>query len=88
MNILITGVAGFIGFHLSQKLLAAGFRVSGIDNLNTYYDVQLKHDRLALLKQNEAFSFYQIDLNQKDELAQVFKNDQITHVVNLACGIH
>ena len=84
MNILITGVAGFIGFHLSQKLLAAGFRVSGIDNLNTYYDVQLKHDRLALLKQNEAFSFYQVDLNQKDELAQVFKNDQITHVVNLA----
>ena len=54
MHILITGVAGFIGFHLAKRLLAEGHRVTGLDNLNDYYSVQLKRDRLAQLKKMEA----------------------------------
>ena len=55
-NVLVTGAAGFIGFHLSRRLLADGCRVTGIDNLNPYYDVQLKKDRLALLTGSKDFA--------------------------------
>lgn len=62
MHILITGVAGFIGFHLAKRLLAEGHRVTGLDNLNDYYSVQLKRDRLAQLKNDTDFSFIKTDL--------------------------
>ena len=61
MNILVTGAAGFIGFHLSQALLNDHHRVLGIDNLNDYYDVNLKKDRLNLLKKHENFRFIKMD---------------------------
>ena len=57
MNILITGAAGFIGYHLSDKLLALGYEVYGVDNLNSYYDVSLKQARLAQLLPNKNFIF-------------------------------
>ena len=83
MNILITGCAGFIGFHASKKFLAEGYTVVGIDNLNKYYDVQLKKDRLENLK-SPNFKFYRLDLNQKDNLREIFKDHNINYVVNLA----
>ena len=58
MKILITGAAGFIGFHISKRLLEAGFEVIGLDNLNDYYDINLKTDRLKILKESESFTFY------------------------------
>jgi len=83
-NILITGTAGFIGFHLATRLLKEGFHVFGVDNLNDYYDVNLKKDRLHLLKKNSEFSFYQIDLKDLDDLSAIFKEQSIDVVVNLA----
>ena len=61
MHVLVTGAAGFIGFHTSQRLLLAGHSVVGLDNLNDYYCVDLKKDRLALLEQHKAFSHAKID---------------------------
>ena len=62
-HVLVTGSAGFIGFHLAQRLLSEGFQVVGIDNLNDYYDVNLKKDRLKQLEQFPDFRFQQADLN-------------------------
>jgi UDP-glucuronate 4-epimerase len=62
MKILVTGAAGFIGFHLSKALLARGDEVVGLDNLNDYYDVSLKQARLAQLKDKPAFTFHKLDL--------------------------
>jgi UDP-glucuronate 4-epimerase len=84
MKILVTGAAGFIGFHLSARYLKEGIEVIGIDNMNNYYSVQLKKDRLARLTSRTGFSFYQIDLSDKDKLENLFANENITHVVNLA----
>lgn len=83
-NALITGSAGFIGFHLARKLLDDGYRIIGVDNINDYYDVQLKLDRLDLLKQYDKFSFYKTDLADKDSLEAIFSNNSIDVVVNLA----
>jgi UDP-glucuronate 4-epimerase len=84
MNILVTGAAGFIGFHLTRRLLAEGFHVIGIDNMNDYYDVQLKKDRLKLLEGNTQFEFYQIDLSDREPLYQLFEDKTIPIVINLA----
>ncbi|CAG9606806.1 NAD-dependent epimerase [Pseudoneobacillus rhizosphaerae] len=84
MNILVTGTAGFIGFHLTRRLLAEGFHVIGIDNMNGYYDVQLKKDRLKLLEGNAHFEFYQLDLSDRDRLYQLFEDKSIPIVINLA----
>ena len=62
MYILLTGTAGFIGFHAAQHLLALGHKIVGIDNLNDYYDPALKHARLEQLKENPNFTFRQLDL--------------------------
>ena len=83
-NVLVTGAAGFIGFHLSRKLLSQGCRVTGIDNLNTYYDVQLKKDRLALLTSEENFAFHNTDLADLTGLKKHFESQQVDVVVNLA----
>ena len=62
MSILITGSAGFIGYHLTEKLLKKNINVIGIDNINNYYDTKLKKNRINELKKNKKFKFYKIDL--------------------------
>lgn len=84
MKILITGAAGFIGYHLCEKLLATGHDVFGLDNLNDYYSVQLKTDRLARLQADTKFTFEPIDLADHASLENYFQTHKFTHVVNLA----
>ena len=81
---LITGVAGFIGFHLAKRLLDEDCFVIGLDNLNDYYDVNLKKDRLNIIKQYNKFKFYYADLQDKQALEKIFKENRIDIVVNLA----
>ena len=83
-NIIVTGAAGFIGYHLSLRLLKNGYLVTGIDNLNPYYDIRLKEARLEMLKSFENFLFIKMDLSDRAGLDKVFKNDQLDVVVNLA----
>ncbi len=84
-NILVTGTAGFIGFHLAGRLLDEGYHVVGIDNLNDYYDVQLKKDRLDQLQQKEGFVFHRTDIADAGGLNRVFsETPPIDIVVNLA----
>ncbi len=81
---LITGGAGFIGFHLSKSLLEKGARVIGLDNMNDYYEVSLKKARLAILEKYEHYMFYKCDLADKGELFSVFEKEKPDIVVNLA----
>lgn len=83
MNFLVTGAAGFIGFHVSQRLLAAGHQVVGIDNLNDYYDVNLKHARLNLIKANPGFTFIEMDLADRDAMASLFDQNRFQRVIHL-----
>jgi UDP-glucuronate 4-epimerase len=80
---LVTGAAGFIGFHLCRQLLARGDQVVGIDNLNDYYSVKLKQDRLAQLVGRSGFSFRKVDLADRPAMTRVFSEDQFRVVVNL-----
>jgi UDP-glucuronate 4-epimerase len=82
--VLVTGAAGFIGFHLSLKLTSLGYSVVGIDNLNDYYDVKLKYARLDILSQVKNFNFEQIDLQDKQGLDNAFRKYEVKYVVNLA----
>ncbi len=84
MKYLVTGAAGFIGFHVCRKLLQKGLTVVGIDNLNPYYSVQLKKDRLRQLFPNPDFHFQQIDLTDLAGLQKLFAQENFTHVINLA----
>ncbi|MDD2219206.1 MAG: NAD-dependent epimerase [Desulfoplanes sp.] len=84
MHVLVTGAAGFIGFHLCKRFLAEGCQVTGIDNLNDYYSVQLKKDRLALLLGQAGFEFIKIDLADRTAMHDLFDEKHFTHVVNLA----
>ncbi len=81
---LVTGGAGFIGFHLSKRLLEQGARVIGLDNMNDYYEVSLKEARLAILKNYENFSFVKGDLADKDAIFSLFEKEKPQIVVNLA----
>ena len=83
-NVLVTGAAGFIGMHLSHALLKAGFTVTGLDNLNDYYDVGLKKGRLATLQGQAGFKFVQVDLADREGMAKLFAESSFDAVVNLA----
>jgi UDP-glucuronate 4-epimerase len=84
MHILLTGAAGFIGAHTAQRLLARGDTVLGIDNLNDYYAVALKHARLAPLKQLPGFAFEQVDVADREAMAKLFAAHRFDAVVHLA----
>ncbi len=84
MQILVTGAAGFIGYHLSEKLLARGDRVIGLDNLNDYYDVSLKEARLERLRCQDHFTFVKADLRDRDALNELFEATRFDAVINLA----
>jgi len=81
---LVTGVAGFIGFHLAASLLENGDKVIGIDNLNPYYDVSLKKARLERIASHPNFTFYQEDISDLDALKRVFSHHHIDRICNLA----
>jgi UDP-glucuronate 4-epimerase len=84
MHILVTGSAGFIGYHLSEKLLARGDTVTGLDNLNDYYEVSLKEARLDQLKTQPAFTFIRADLQDRQALEALFTENNFDAVINLA----
>lgn len=84
MTILVTGAAGFIGFHVTQALLARGERIVGIDNLNDYYDVRLKHARLAQLEGQPNFEFLRLDLADRAGMADLFARHRPSRVLHLA----
>ncbi|MDJ0508983.1 MAG: NAD-dependent epimerase [Crocosphaera sp.] len=83
-NILVTGTAGFIGFHVTIKLLKDGYRVIGIDNLNYYYDVHLKKARLKQLETYDVFEFHQVSIANRDNISQIFTDHEFNYVVHLA----
>jgi len=81
---LVTGAAGFIGFHTAQRLLKRGDHVVGIDDLNAYYDVQLKKDRLKLLQSNPMFTFLQVSIEDRENLSKVLSEGRFDSVIHLA----
>ncbi|WP_407576282.1 NAD-dependent epimerase [Raoultella terrigena] len=83
MKFLVTGAAGFIGFHTCKRLLEAGHQVVGIDNMNDYYDVNLKQARLDLL-QSSLFSFHKVDLADRQGIAELFAEEKFNRVIHLA----
>ncbi|MGG7444989.1 NAD-dependent epimerase [Kosakonia oryzendophytica] len=83
MKFLVTGAAGFIGFHVCGRLLQAGHQVVGIDNLNDYYEVSLKQARLDLLR-SPAFSFHKIDLADREAMSHLFASEKFDRVIHLA----
>ncbi|WP_112303220.1 SDR family NAD(P)-dependent oxidoreductase, partial [Klebsiella pneumoniae] len=83
MKFLVTGAAGFIGFHVSKRLLNDGHQVVGIDNINDYYDVKLKESRLEQLE-SPSFTFYKLDLADRDGMAKLFETEQFERVIHLA----
>jgi len=84
MKILVTGAAGFIGFHTSKRLLDSGYDVIGLDNLNNYYDIKLKKDRLKILQEYNRFAFHKIDLKDQGEVESLFKKESPQRVIHLA----
>src|ERR1700712_234874 len=85
--ILVTGAAGFIGFHVARQLLADGRDVVGLDNLNSYYDPALKHARLDLLRKNPRFTFAHADLVDRPAISALFAKHRFPTVVHLAAQV-
>lgn len=83
-KVLVTGTAGFIGFHLADVLCRKGYETIGVDNINDYYDVKLKEDRIAFLRKHPEFSFHRIDISDKEAMERLFSENRFTYVVNLA----
>ena len=84
MNILVTGAAGFIGFHTSKRLSRMGFNVFGIDNFTDYYDVDLKKARLNELLEVNNFTFEDISINDSEKLKEIFRKSKFDRVIHLA----
>lgn len=84
MNILVTGAAGFIGFHLSKRLIQEGYNVVGVDNLSPYYDVQLKIDRIKQIEDKKNFKFIKLDLKNKDDVFSLFEKEKFDYVLHMA----
>lgn len=84
MDFLVTGAAGFIGFHLCLRLIKLGCSVTGIDNLNDYYDVSLKESRLKILMEGRNFSFYNLDISDRAAISNLFFNTKFNRVIHLA----
>ena len=84
MKVLVTGAAGFIGFHTSKALLDRGDHVVGFDNLNPYYDAKLKKDRLERLQGRNGFSFVQNDLEDREAVETLFRDERFDRVIHLA----
>jgi UDP-glucuronate 4-epimerase len=84
MNVLVTGAAGFIGSHVCRRLLDRGDRVTGLDNMNDYYDVHLKESRLAQLESEDAFCFVKMDLADRTGMEELFNTSRFDRVINLA----
>ena len=82
--VLVTGAAGFIGFHVAQRLLQQGRAVVGLDNMNTYYDPSLKEARLAVLKNHDRFAFEKVDLADRESLLALFRQGRFARVIHLA----
>ncbi len=83
-NFLITGAAGFIGFFLIQRLIADGHIVTGLDNMNAYYDTDLKEARLAALRKLDGFTFIRADVSNREAVEKIFSQNPFTRVVHLA----
>jgi len=84
MRIFLTGCAGFIGFHAARKLLSEGHSVIGVDNLNDYYDPALKQARLRLLRAQDGFEFYSVDISDQTALNAAVSGKAVTHILHLA----
>ena len=84
MQILITGVAGFIGYHLAKRLLIEGYEIYGVDNLNDYYDISLKQARLDQLLPQKNFKFNLLDIGHRSSVMELFKECVFDHVIHLA----
>ncbi len=84
MKILVTGAAGFIGSAVATKLLDLGESVVGIDNLNDYYSVALKEDRLSRVQEHGAFTFYKQDIKESEAIERIFQEEKFDKVVHLA----
>jgi UDP-glucuronate 4-epimerase len=84
MELLVTGAAGFIGMHVAARLLQAGHNVTGIDNLNDYYDVRLKQARLDILKPYSNFRFFKMDLADREKMNELFAGSKFERVIHLA----
>ena len=84
MSILVTGTAGFIGFHVAKRLLEGGEVVWGVDNCNEYYDPRLKAKRLSMLQEFEQFHFYQADIADQTTMDELFRKMQPERVIHLA----
>jgi len=84
MTVLVTGAAGFIGYHTCAKLLDQGLEVLGLDNLSPYYSVQLKRDRLAMLTPRKGFTFLHLDLKERNAVSRLFAEHRFDYVINLA----
>lgn len=83
-TVLVTGCAGFIGMHITSKLLKNNFNVIGVDNINNYYDIRIKKTRLKLLSKNKNFKFFKKDLRKKNILENIFKKHKFQKIVHLA----